>query len=121
MVLFKGDQADRLMRLIESLEEVLEDEFGGDAEKLRTVCVYMRCFKQFRAVSKACFGTTDLDPNYEHLTQEFMGSIRTLGWKNIPLKFHLVESHIVPFIKMFGEKWPLGNFSEQVRINTEEY
>ena len=108
-----GDQADRLLRLIESLEECLEEKFGGDAEKLRTVRLYMRCFKQFREVSKACFGTKDLDPNYEQLIQEFMGSIRSLGWKNIPLKFHLVEAHAVPFIKMFGEKWPLGPFSEQ--------
>ena len=117
----EGDQADRLMRMIESLEDDLEEEFGGDTEKLRTVRVYISCFKQFRAVTKACFGTSDLDPNYEHLIREFMGSIRSLGWKNIPLKFHLVESHIVPFIKMFGEKWPLGYFSEQVRINLQEF
>ena len=95
MLLCKGDQADRLMRLIESLEEDLEEEFGADTEKLRTVRLYMRCFKQFRDVTKACFGTKDLDPNYELLIYEFMGSIRTLEWKNIPLKFHLVESHIV--------------------------
>ena len=66
----EGDQADRLMRMIESLEDDLEEEFGGDTEKLRTVRVYISCFKQFRAVTKACFGTSDLDPNYEHLIRE---------------------------------------------------
>ena len=112
-MLLSGDQADRLLGLIESLEECLEETFGHDAEKLRTIRLYVRSFKQFRAVSKACFGTNDLDPNYEQLIQGFMGSIRSLGWKNIPLKFHLVESHAVEFIKMFGEKWAIGHFSEQ--------
>ena len=107
------------MRFIESLEECLQEEVAGDAEKLSTVQLYMLCFKQFRDVTKACFGSTYLDPNYAQLIQGFMGSIRTLGWKSIPLKFHLVERHAIQFIKMFGEKWPLGHFSEQVRRNAK--
>ena len=111
---FVGDQADRLMMLIESLEDLLESEFQGDGEKLITVRLYMRCFKEFRAVTKACFGTKALDPTYEQLIADFMATVRSLGWKKIPLKFHLVERHIAEFLKLTGEKWALGHYSEQV-------
>ena len=87
----------------------------GEAEKLDVALKFLATLKKFAKVVHACFGTRELDPNYEMYIKEFCESYRGLNI-SLPVKFHLVESHLAEFLKMYGEEHPLGFFSEQVFI-----
>ena len=98
---YNGNNAERLLDKVESLEESLEGLIV-EGEKLALARKFISVFKDFRAVVHSCFGMRDLDPNYEHYIDVFSKSYRALNI-SVTVKVHLVEAHLAEFLKFFGE------------------
>ena len=107
---YEGNQARKILDKIESLENLLNLQ---DQEKLNIEFVFksIDCLKLFRKVVISCFGQL-IEGNFEMYIEEFGKSYRSLGI-SVTLKVHIVERHIVPFLKMKGNVRGLGFWSEQ--------
>ena len=99
----------KFLTKVEDLEARMQEDLSRDmldvAEK------YIQAFKKLRAVVKGCFGQA-LSPDYPQRIEEFMIQYRSLGI-SIPLKVHILETHVHEFLLMKGEKYGLGFYSEQ--------
>ena len=109
---FLGNNAERILDHIETLEARLNERFMHDEARLDLAQKFMDTFKAFRQVVHACFGCRRLDPEYEQHIAIFMETYRSLNI-SVPVKFHILEAHCGQFLKMFDEKYALGYFSEQ--------
>lgn len=107
---FVGNEAMKLLRKApKSLAEKVKTELGSDtADK---AAPYIIAFHQLHQVVEACFGQ-DLDSSYTTKIKDFMKTYRSLGI-SIPLKVHLLESHLEEFLKIHSEKYGAGYYSEQ--------
>ena len=108
---FPGNNAEKLLDKIESLEDHLTEMLVMDEDRLDMVKKFMNAFRAFRDVVHSCFGMT-LDPKYEENIQIFMAAYRELNI-SVPVKLHILEKHCAQFLKMYNERYGLGYFSEQ--------
>ena len=106
---FVGNMALKFLTKVEDLEARMQEDLSRD--KFDVAEKYMQAFKKFRAVVKGCFGQT-LSPDYPQLIEDFMIQYRSLDI-SIPLKVHILETHVHEFLLMKGEKYGLGFYSEQ--------
>ena len=97
------EKAQNLKKYIGVQEEEVSKEISDVADTM----------EKFNEVVDACFGMK-LDPYYKHKIEEFCKKFRKLPGITFPIKFHLVEQHIVEFIEMHGDGTQgLGVWSEQ--------
>ena len=106
---FKGNMAKKLLKLSNNLSKFVDHEL--DEETVAKATPFMSALFQFNLVVEACFGQ-DLDPCYPQLINDFMVTYRALGI-TIPLKVHLLESHLQEFLVRRGDVHGAGFWSEQ--------
>lgn len=109
---YNGNNAEKLLDNADSLEKDLQEALLGEDDKLQLAMKFVQTLKDFRAVVHSCFGMRLLDPEYETYINNFSASYRALNI-SVTVKVHLVEKHLVEFLKMFGETHALGFYSEQ--------
>ena len=106
---FVGDMAKRLLNNLDNLGVFAENSLN--AETHAKVIPFIVALQTFNEVRKSCFGQA-VSENYEKCITDFSEAYRSLGI-SIPLKVHLVESHLSEFIKMKGGEIGAGYYSEQ--------
>ena len=106
---FQGNQAEKIASCTASLE--VKFELDTESEIQTKAKPFIKALTLFNEVKKACF-SQELQDDYESVIMEFCLFYRSLQI-SIPLKVHILESHIVPFLKMKDEKAGLGFYSEQ--------
>ena len=111
--IYLGNHAEKLLDNVESLESELQQMLYGEDDKLNLAMNFLSVLKDFREVVHSCFGMRDLDPRYAEYIEKFSQSYRMLNI-SVTVKVHLVESHLVAFLKFFREEHSLGFYSEQV-------
>ena len=95
---FNGPNCKNLLQKIDSLIEILPEEFKQ----------YGICLKAFDDVRKATFGMM-LEDGYQIKVQTFESSFKAIGIPIFP-KAHVVMHHLIEFCERHG---PLGPFCEQ--------
>jgi len=78
--------------------------------QLEIVEPYAEVLQALNAVVVCCFGNKLL-PDYENAIQDFVQKFESLGIAGRMTKFHILKSHVVPFIKSRGNRG-LGWFNE---------
>lgn len=106
---FKGNMAKKLLKLSTNLTKFVDQEL--DIQDAGKAAPFLKALSQFNLVVDACFGQ-ELDSNYTTLIREFMMTYRSLGI-SVPLKVHLLESHLEQFLVSKGGKKGAGYWSEQ--------
>ena len=81
-------EANKLVKAAASLPEESRDK----------VMAALEVMKSFDAVVASCF-QNEINGDYEAAIKEFCQLYRALPGITFPPKFHLVEAHIVPFLK----------------------
>ena len=105
---FEGNQARKLLQRGDKLDrDVKELDFETAAKGLP----FVETLRLLDKVVTACFGQT-LAPDYEKHIENFSKQYRTLGISVTP-KVHVIEKHVVEFLKRKGEVAGLGFWSEQ--------
>ena len=90
-----GNDARKILKETARLEERAASLPDDSKEK---VLAALKAMKAFDAVVASCF-QNEIDGDYEAAIREFCQLYRALPGITFPPKFHLVESHIVPFLK----------------------
>ena len=87
---FKGNQARKLLRVVDTLERDVKTLNFDSATK---ALPFVNCLRRFDRVVTACFGQS-LDTAYEKLISAFSKQYRTLNISVTP-KVHVVEKHVI--------------------------
>ena len=90
-----GNDARKILHETKKLEEAAASLPEDSKEK---VLAALRVMKSFDVVVERCF-QNEIAGDYEAAIKEFCQLYRALPGITFPPKFHLVESHIVPFLK----------------------
>ena len=90
-----GNDARKILKETKKLEEAAASLPEDSKEK---VMAALRVMKSFDVVVESCF-QNEIAGDYEAAIKEFCQLYRALPGITFPPKFHLVESHIVPFLK----------------------
>ena len=90
-----GNAARKILREANKLEKAAASLPEESRDK---VMAALEVMKSFDAVVASCF-QNEIDGDYEAAIVEFCKLYRALPGITFPPKFHLVESHIVPFLK----------------------
>ena len=90
-----GNDARKILHETKKLEEAAASLPEDSKEK---VLAALRVMKSFDVVVERCF-QNEIAGDYEAAIREFCQLYRALPGITFPPKFHLVESHIVPFLK----------------------
>ena len=90
-----GNDARKILRETDKLEKAAASLPEESRDK---VMAALRVMKSFDAVVESCF-QNEIAGDYEAAIKEFCQLYRALPGITFPPKFHLVEAHIVPFLK----------------------
>ena len=90
-----GNAARKILREANKLEKAAASLPEESRDK---VMAALEVMKSFDAVVASCF-QNEIAGDYETAIKEFCKLYRALPGITFPPKFHLVESHIVPFLK----------------------
>ena len=106
---FEGNQARKVLKSVDKLERDIQNnlDFGTVLKCLP----FTECLRKFDKVIDSCFGQ-ELDDTFEEKIAEFSSSYRSLDI-SITTKVHVVETHIVQFLRLKSFVGGLGFFSEQ--------
>ena len=85
---------------------------AGDDLKIEGLALLesLRCFKM---VQEACFGQNLMKEVYEERIKRFSQTYRKLENMSITPKIHIIQHHVIDFLKRKGEEYGLGWWSEQ--------
>ena len=104
----EGNQSSSFLKKI----DVLEREIMKEDDEVKVAGLqYIQVFRALREVQEACFSMV-LMPDFKVKINLFSNLYRQLGITVTP-KVHILESHIIDFYEITGEKVGLGFFSEQ--------
>ena len=106
---FEGNQARKLLQCVDKLDRDVKNLL--DFETAAKALPFVETLRHLDRVVTACFGQT-LDPAYEDYIDAFSYQYRSLGISITP-KVHIIEQHVVEFLKIKGEEAGLGFWSEQ--------
>ena len=106
---FEGNQARKLLKCVDKLER--DVKILLDFETAAKTLPFVQALRLLDRVVTSCFGQ-DLACEYEDCIKAFSHQYRTLGISVTP-KIHIIEQHIVEFLKAKGEVAGLGFWSEQ--------
>ena len=106
---FEGNQARKLLKCVDKLERDVKHLL--DFETATKALPFVESLRLLDKVFTACFGQA-LDPDYKECIDAFSGQYRTLGITITP-KIHIIEQHVVEFLRAKGETAGLGFWSEQ--------
>ena len=90
-----GNDARKILREANKLEKAAASLPEESRDK---VMAALEVMKSFDAVVESCF-QNEIAGDYEAAIREFCQLYRALPGITFPPKFHLVEAHIVPFLK----------------------
>ena len=107
---FEGNQARKLLKCCDKLERDVKNLL--DFETAAKALPFIEALKLLDRVVAACFGQ-DLACEYEECIEAFSHQYRSLGITVTP-KIHIIEHHIIEFLKAKGEVAGLG-FSYGIR------
>ena len=100
-----GNECRQIMSKVQSLKS-----FATIDGQLEIVEPYAEVLQALNAVVVCCLGNKLL-PDYENAIQDFVQKFESLGIAGRMTKFHILKSHVVPFIKSRGNRG-LGWFNE---------
>ena len=103
----EGNECDKVLKNLESLAEVLPQQFSP----------FLVTLQSFRDVVSSCFGFL-LDPHYKDVLAEFKESFKVLNRDfrvSVTNKIHIISIHVEQFCELTGKG--LGEFSEQETEN----
>ena len=104
----EGNECSKVLRNLESLEEVIPATFS----------IFLETLKAFRDVVESCFGFL-LDPFYKMVLARFRSQFKMLQEKfqvSMTNKIHIICIHVEEFCDLVGRG--LGEFSEQETENS---
>ena len=104
----EGNEASKVLKNLESLEEILPSDFS----------LFLDCLVGLRDTIHSTFGFT-LDPYYQRVISRFQKSFQDLRNRfsvSETTKLHIIFTHVSQFIELTGK--PLGEFSEQELENS---
>ena len=101
------------MILLEKVGNLINYVGVQDDVLLKDISQVIEVLESFHKVVKHCFGLT-LNPGYQHSIREFCSKYRQIPGITFPVKFHMVEQHIVEYLEIHGDgPQGLGTWSEQ--------
>ena len=106
---FEGNQARKLLKCVDKLERDVKNTL--DFETAAKALPFVEALRLLDRVVTSCFGQ-GLALDYEECVKAFSNQYRTLGISVTP-KIHIIEQHVVEFLKAKGEVAGLGFWSEQ--------